>query len=537
LCALWAVTPLAAQPVIRAQAGVVNAASYSSPGLPNSGIAPGSVFVVIGQNLGPSSAVSTNFPLSSVLGGTSAQVTINGVTVSPLMIYTSASQVAMLMPSSTPTGAGTIAITYNGQTSSSVAVQVVGASFGILTLNQGGNGPAVVTDANYAVISLTHAATPGQTLTLWGTGLGKTSADETQAPPQGNVGSQPAVWVGSQPASVFYWGRAGCCAGLDQINFQVPAGVTGCYVPLAVQTGASVSNFGTISVASGGGVCSDPVGLGSAGLALVQNGQNVNVGTLSLSRAVAGPAGATTNTDSGSASFVRYTPTQIVSSSFGQSVSAGYCTVFPINGTPSVTDPVQPLGLDAGSVEVGGSNGTKILIPVPGSKGYYNSTLGSSYLDSIAGPHTFNILGGMDVGLSFLEDVESPPALGWTNQASILRVSESQGVTVNWTNAAPGGYVGVTGYSFSLDQSGKLAAGARFFCTANPGEGGTGQFTVPLPVLLSLPVSPASGSASPSGYLGITSQTVHLPLPSTRGLDVGFGQSLVQIMQNVTYAP
>src|SRR5215469_1447824 len=136
LCALWAVTPLAAQPVIRAQARVVNAASYSSPGLPNSGIAPGSVFVVIGQNLGPPSAVSTNFPLSSVLGGTSAQVTINGVTVSPLMIYTSASQVAMLMPSSTPTGAGTIAITYNGQTSSSVAVQVVGASFGILTLNQ-----------------------------------------------------------------------------------------------------------------------------------------------------------------------------------------------------------------------------------------------------------------------------------------------------------------------------------------------------------------------------------------------------------------
>jgi uncharacterized protein (TIGR03437 family) len=543
LCALWAVTPLVAQPVIRAKAGVVNAASYSSLGLPNSGIAQGSVFVVIGTNLGPSSTVNANFPLTSVLAGTSAQVTINGVTVSPLIIYTSASQVAMLMPSSAPTGSGTITVTYSGQTSSPATVQVVAASFGILTLNQGGNGPAVVTDANYAVISLIHAASPGQTLILWGTGLGKIAADETQAPPQGNVGPQPAVWVGVQQASVFYWGRAGCCAGLDQINFQLPAGISGCYVPLAVQTGSTVSNFGSIAVASSGGVCSDPIGLGSAELMQVQNGQNLNVGTLSLTRSIvtmnpapsSGPA--TTTTDSGSASFLRYTLSQLAASSFGQAVSAGYCTVFPINGTATVIDPVQPQGLDAGSIEVGGSNGTKTVAAVPGSKGYYSATLGSSYLDPSAGPHTFNILGGADVGLSFLEDVESPPMLAWTNQTSISKVSESQGVTVNWTHAAPDGYVRVTGYSFSLDQSGNFSAGAAFFCTANPGQGGTGHFTVPSPVLLSLPVSLASGSASPTGSLGISSQTARLPIPSTRGLDVGFGQSSVQIMQNVTYTP
>jgi uncharacterized protein (TIGR03437 family) len=537
VCALLTAAPLAAQPSIN-PSGVVNAASYSSPGLPNSGIAQGSVFIVLGKNLGPSSTISASFPVSTTLGGTSAQVTVNGVAVSPLMIYTSASQVAMLMPSSTPTGNGTITVTYNGQISSSAAVQVVGASFGTLTLNQGGNGPAVVTDATYAVISLTHAANPGQTLTLWGTGLGKISADETQAPPQGNVGSQPTVWVGSQQASVFYWGRAGCCAGLDQINFQVPAGVTGCYVPLAVQTGGTVSNFGSIAVTSGGGVCSDPVGLGSAALALVQSGQNLNVATLSLSRAVTASGGGTTTTDSGSASFVRYTPSQIVSSSFGQAVSVGYCSVFPINGTPAVTDPVKPLGLDAGTVEVGGSNGTKILIPVPGSKGYYNSTLGSSYLDPSAGPHTFNMLGGADVGPSSVEDVQSLPALVWANQATTSTVSELQGVTVKWTNASPDGYVRVTGYSFSLDQSGNFAAGARFFCTANPGQGGTGQFTVPPPVLLSLPVS-ASGSVSPSGSLGVISQSAPFPVPVTltRGLDAGYAHSTFEIMQNVTYTP
>jgi uncharacterized protein (TIGR03437 family) len=543
LYTIMAALPLAAQPMIRAQAGVVNAASYSSPGLPNSGIAQGSVFVVIGTNLGPASAVYANFPLSPVLAGTSAQLTINGSTVAPLPLYTSATQVAMLLHSSTPTGSGMIAVTYNGQTSAAVAVQVVVASFGILTLNQGGNGPAVVTDANYGVISLTHAASPAQELILWGTGLGKIAADETQAPPQGNVGPQPVVWVGSQQANAMYWGRAGCCAGLDQINFQVPAGITGCYVPLAVQTSSTVSNFGSIAVSSGGGVCSDPVGLGSAELALVQSGQNVNVGTLSLSRSImsmnpAQPAGAETmTTDSGSASFVRYTPSQLAASSFGQAVSAGYCTVFPINGSAAVTDPIQPLGLDADTVEVGGSNGSKILTPVPGSKGYYSSTLGSSYLDPSAGPHSLNVLGGADVGLTFLEDLDSPPALTWTNQANISSVSESQGVTVNWTNAAPDGYVRVTGYSFSVAQSGNLAAGAAFFCTANPGQGGAGQFTVPPPVLLSLPVSPASSLVSSNGFLGIGSQAARVPLAPARGLDVGFAQGSMQIMQSVTYAP
>jgi hypothetical protein len=116
-------------------------------------------------------------------------------------------------------------------------------------------------------------------------------------------------------------------------------------------------------------------------------------------------------------------------------------------------------------------------------------------------------------------------------------VSESQGVTVNWTNAVPESYVRVTGYSLSLDQSGKFAAGASFFCTANAGPGGSGQFTVPPPVLLSLPVSPASGSAMPSALLGIASLSARQRLLAVRGLDVGFSQTSDQVMKNVTYSP
>ena len=543
LYAVLAVAPLTAQPVIDS-GGVVNAASYSPAGLPNSAISQGSIFIVFGNNLGPASIVSASFPLPTALAGTSATVTVNGATISPIMVYTLASQVAMVMPSSTPTGNGTITITYNGQTSPAAAVQVVAASFGVFTLNQGGSGPAVVTDANNGVTSLTHAAAPGQTLVLWGTGLGKISTDETQPPPQGNVGPKPTVWVGSQQANVVYWGRAGCCAGVDQINFQVPAGMTGCYVPVAVETGGAVSNFGSIAVTGSGSVCSDPVALSSAQLAQVERGQNLNVATLALSRSTVSlnlpPPGSstTTTTDSGSASFVRYTPIQLTSSGFGQMVSVGGCMVFTINGSATVVDPVQPMGLDAGnSVGIGGTNGTVELRSLS-SKGYYGGSLGSStnpplFLDIPA--HTMNVFGGADVG-DFALELQMPPALNWTNQSSTSTVSESQGVSVNWTNAVPNGYVQVTGSSFSVDQNGNLGAGASFYCTANAGSNGTGQFSIPRPVLLSLPLSP-SHSSKPSSFLGIvSSRTPSDQFGTVRGIDVSLAHTSVQIMQNVTYA-
>lgn len=44
---------------------------------------------------------------------------------------------------------------------------------------------------------------------------------------------------------------------LDQISFEVPPGVTSCYVPVAVRSGSTISNFVSIAVSTGGGPCSD----------------------------------------------------------------------------------------------------------------------------------------------------------------------------------------------------------------------------------------------------------------------------------------
>src|SRR5438105_15012762 len=133
-----AATMAYAQPAI-GSGGVLNAASYAFEGLPNSAIAQGSIFVVFGTALGPPPpsgqvATSASFPLPTVLPastGTSIDVTVNGTTVHALMIYTSPTQIAAVLPSNTPVGTGTITVNYNGQASASAPITVVANSVGI----------------------------------------------------------------------------------------------------------------------------------------------------------------------------------------------------------------------------------------------------------------------------------------------------------------------------------------------------------------------------------------------------------------------
>ncbi|MCP5112159.1 MAG: hypothetical protein GY953_15125, partial [bacterium] len=240
---------LTAQPVVY-EGGIVNNASYALPGLPNAAIARGSMCAIFGENLGPAAgATATAFPLPAAdgLAGTSVQVTVAGISVDAIMAYTTAGQVGAILPSRTPVGVGTLTLTYEGQTSEPVSISVVESSFGIFTRNQRGSGPAIVQNVNSEtdrpVNSLADVARPGQTMILWGTGLGPVGGDEAAGPLPGNLDLPVEVIVGDVSANVVYKGRSGCCSGIDQIVFEVPAGVEGCYVPLIVKTGNVVSNF------------------------------------------------------------------------------------------------------------------------------------------------------------------------------------------------------------------------------------------------------------------------------------------------------
>ena len=118
-----------------------------------------------------------------------------------------------------------------------------------------------MTDAtNYSDIFITHSATNGQIIAIWGTGLGATPGDETQpAVFRDMTELDVKVYVGGILAQVQFRGRAPGAAGLDQINFTVPNSVRGCYVSLVVVVNGIPSNWVSIPVAaSAGAACSEP---------------------------------------------------------------------------------------------------------------------------------------------------------------------------------------------------------------------------------------------------------------------------------------
>ena len=208
----------AQQPVI-GDGGIVNGASFARVGLPNSAIAQGSIFAVFGTNMGPAQLVQvSSFPLptSEGLAGTSISVTVGATTLNAIMLFTTANQVAAVLPSNTPVGTGTLTLTYNGLTSAPAPITVVQSSFGMFTLNQAGSGQAVIQNFNsqtdQPINLVSESVRPGQIITLWGTGLGPVEGDEAGQPLPGNLANLDIhVWILGREAQIQYRGRSGCC--------------------------------------------------------------------------------------------------------------------------------------------------------------------------------------------------------------------------------------------------------------------------------------------------------------------------------------
>lgn len=510
-----------------APASVLNPASNILPGLPNFGIAQGSVFVVYGAAMGPSTiAVAPSLPLQTSLAGTSIQVTVAGTTVNAPMLYTLKSQLAGVLPSNTPVGTGTLTVSYNGATGST-PITVVKSNFGISTVNQTGTGPGVITFADYSLVTGTKSAKPGDTLIIWGTGLGPITGSDAAVPTGGDLGTPITVYIGGVQANVTYRGRSGE-PGLDQINVVVPAGLSGCYVAVAVQTGSTVSNTTTTAISANGGTCSDPNGLQLSTLqgALGSKG-TASIGVVeliqeSLSFSISPSAPPTTTTiGEGAAVFEKYTGLQLTSNGSPLSQpSIGSCTLSSFsqsltNTTPPSTGPtVVATGLDAGSaIVVNPPSGSPVnLTPTTAiGKGYYGGSISS--LPS--GAYKFsNGSGGADVG-AFSTTLNLPGALTWSNQAGVTSapIDRTQPLTLTWTGGDSTSSAFIEGLSVAVN--GNTEVGAFFVCT---GPISAGKFTVSPSVLLSLP---PSGSQVGTSLLlvGATSNPQAFSAP---GLDAGF---------------
>jgi uncharacterized protein (TIGR03437 family) len=429
------------------------------------------------------------------------------------LYYTSDTQVSALLPSGTAVGAATITVAYNNQTSASASFTVAANNLGIFTEGQNGQGAAIVTYPDYSLVSAVPgvgalgaggpgsfggAANPGDTLTLWSTGLGPVSGNEISGAGLGvNMASIPlTIWVGGVQASIVYQGRSGCCVGEDQIAFTVPANApTGCAVPLQAQIGSLVSNGTFLAIANGSRSCtpSNPALSGSIVQGLSTGASPPTFGEILLHRQLAASnAGGLQYQDIGQGSFA----SAIIPATY-QSLLPSYFDTIPL-GTCITTNSLNPsslfpfetfTGVDAGKITVSGPTGGAIALTEKFSSTQatqYSALLSSTGTYFSGGNYTVSGAGGNDIG-SFSAKFAITAAPIWTSanqfQFSNSGITRASGFTITWTGGSANYYLEIEGRA-ATDGTGTVGAG--FTCLV---PSASGAFTVPANVVLALPAT------------------------------------------------
>ncbi len=536
-----------AQPSI---GGIVNAASYAlapldanSNPIGNNNIAQGSIFVVFGTAMGPTSLVSaTGLPLVTTLpasNGTSIAISSGGQTVNAFMIYASAFQVAAILPSNTPVGPATATVTFNGQTSKTAAINVVKTQFGIFTQNSQGNGPAIAQvfagSPAPSLMALAAPAQPGSTLVLYGTGLGAIPGADNQPPGAVQVGSNVTVNVAGNVVPASYAGRSPDFPGLDQVNFVLPASVpAGCYIPAEVTASGRPSNLIYLSIANAGAAaCAHPLGLPPAALRKLDTfGGTVNTGLFLMLRAVvlgvpAEGAGGLFDNVNANGAFQLYSRILFAFGAYNFPVPAGSCAVLDTIDPPAgfAVPDFAALGgrelMAGGFLNLSGTNGNSAVLPrmIPDTGGYltvFFSTLGK-------GTWTLAGTGGPDVG-AFTAKTDLPDDLVWTNAGNFANPPRAD-LTILWTgaNLNAQSLVTVVGASVVINPNDpSLSRGKQFFCNA---LASAGRVVLPASVVSQLPSSSVASGEVYFSQLGIYSgngSAFTAPLTSGATFDGGF---------------
>jgi len=224
--------------------GIVNAASSA---LFTAGIAPGELISIYGTNLAPGLKVDGTFPF-----------TVNGVQVMinnrPAPIYfVSPGQISAVVPFATTELIAGIQVINNGVPSNTVTSYVNLTAPGVFTQPVGGLGSAAALHGNFSLVTAANPAQIGETISIFVTGLGDVNpavADGAPGPanPLSLATNAITVYIGGQQATTSFVGLAPGLIGLDQINVQVPSGVSSGSVSLEVSGPDFISIESTLPV-------------------------------------------------------------------------------------------------------------------------------------------------------------------------------------------------------------------------------------------------------------------------------------------------
>jgi uncharacterized protein (TIGR03437 family) len=483
----------AQQPILYNR-GAVNAASLAPPGLPNGPIARGSVFAVFGENLGPAQSPTLSFPLSTTLAGVSLSVTQNGTTTATFPIFVSPGQINAVMPSTVAAGPATLRLVYQSTKSNAISIQIANAVPGLFAVSGGGYGPGAfqnfISEANEPVNSSIAPASPGQTVVLYGTGLGPVTFPDNVAPTAGNVSTPVSATIGGQPVSVLYSGRSPCCSGLDQIVVTLPGNVPlGCWVPVTVNAGGVVSNTATLAIAApGAAACSDPANplsrlvLTAGTQAFISLNQVDEIQNVETPTPLAGVQ---------SQLYSRFFTRPASPYNFDPYMSyppAGSCFVHQTAGDANVSFGLRGSLPPASSLSPQPNqtykNGTSESLPTSGAfiAGTLGATVGSTVYGAglLTSNATFTVDPGGPNQAVLAIAAETPPA--WTRPNAIIAIARNAPLALSFTPGDPTAPTVIVVYAYATS----INATVEVECLAAPGAS---TFTISADNLSNLPPS------------------------------------------------
>jgi uncharacterized protein (TIGR03437 family) len=239
--------PVSAGDVFLSPLGIVNAASFAPATNP---VAPQEMVTVFGSNLSSGSAQGSTFPLPTTLAN--SRVLVNGV-AAPLLAV-SPTQITLLVPyAANPdlTAYAAFEVQNNGvacpagsqcPASKVIYMYTNYTAPGVFSLEGDGFGPAaaeVQAKGQYNVIGANYPAHPGDIAMLYVTGLGSVTPSLPDGVPSSPTGQPLNVadiynrsdlyvyYDGAASPNIQYAGAVpGCAAGLNQINAQIPSGIS-----------------------------------------------------------------------------------------------------------------------------------------------------------------------------------------------------------------------------------------------------------------------------------------------------------------------
>lgn len=220
---------------------IVNAADGTQP------VAPGGLISLFGSDLSPVSQSSRQVPLPTVLG--ESCLTVNGLPV-PVM-FVSPRQINAQLPFAVD-GSTQLVLRTPGGASDAFNVTILPAAPSVFRNSVAGPETGIATvvrSSNGQVVTPSNPIHRGDTLTIYATGLGRTtpaveSGVPSPAEPLASALITPIVTIGGQPVEVEFAGLTPGEIGVYQINVRVndlvPLGLS---VPMNISQGTGATTL------------------------------------------------------------------------------------------------------------------------------------------------------------------------------------------------------------------------------------------------------------------------------------------------------